>query len=128
MSDDVGKLILRLSLGGLILFHGIAKLKGGVSWLTPILEGVGLPSWVAYGVFLGEIVGPVMVILGLATRTGAFLIFANMVFAIFLVHRPELLMFNKEGGWQLELQGMFLFSALALMFMNPGRYAITRRF
>ena len=128
MSDDFGKLFIRVTLGVLILLHGIAKLKGGVGFLTPILSGVGLPSWVAYGAYLGEVVGPVMVILGVFTRTGAFLIFANMVFAIFLVHRPELMMFNKQGGWQLELQGMFLFTALALMFMTPGRYAITKRF
>jgi putative oxidoreductase len=128
MSDDIGKLIVRLALGILILLHGIAKVKGGVGFLTPILDGAGLPSWVAYGVYLGEIVGPAMVILGLATRTGAFLIFANMCFAIFLVHRPELFMLNKQGGWQLELQGIFLFVSLGLMFMNPGRYSITRRF
>ena len=128
MGDDFGKLVMRLTLGILILFHGIAKIKGGVGFLNPMLSGVGLPTWVAYGAYIGEVVGPVMVILGLFTRTGAFFIFVNMLFAIFLVHRPELMMFGKQGGWALELQGMFLFTALAIMFMNPGRYAITRRY
>lgn len=128
MGDDFGKLVLRLALGILILFHGIAKLQSGVGGMAPMLAGVGLPPWVAYGVYVGEIVGPVMVILGLFTRTGAFLIFVNMLFAIFLVHRPELLQFGKQGGWALELQGMFLFAALAITFMNPGRYAVTRRY
>ena len=128
MGDDFGKLVLRVCLGVLILFHGIAKIRGGVGFLTPILNGAGLPAWVGYGAYAGEVLGPILVILGLFTRTGAFLIFANMCFAIFLVHRPELMMFGKEGGWALELQGMFLFTAFALMFMNPGRYAITRRF
>lgn len=128
MSDDYGKLVLRLSLGILILFHGIAKVKGGVGFLTPILDGVGLPPWVAYGAYVGEVVAPAMVILGLFARTGAFLIFIHMIFAIFLVHRPELLMFGKDGGWALELEGMFMFTALALVFMNPGRYSVTRRF
>ena len=127
MGDDFGKLILRVSLGVLILFHGIAKLQGGIDFLAPMLTRTGLPTWVGYGVYAGEIVGPIMVILGLFTRTGAFLIFANMCFAILLVHRPELTMFDKQGGWALELQGMFLFTALALMFMNPGRLAITKR-
>ena len=128
MGDDFGKLVMRLTLGILVLFHGIAKIKGGVGFLTPILNGAGLPAWVAYGAYIGEVVGPVMVILGLFTRTGAFFIFVNMLFAVFLVHRPELMMFGKEGGWALELQGMFLFTALAIMFMNPGRYAMTRRY
>jgi putative oxidoreductase len=35
---------------------------------------------------------------------------------------------GKQGGWALELQGMFAFTALALVFMTPGRYAITRRY
>ena len=126
--EDFGKLVLRLTLGLLILLHGIAKIKGGVGFLTPMLQGVGLPPWVAYGVYIGEVLAPVMVILGLFTRVGAFLIFMNMLVAIVLVHRPELFTLGKQGGWALELQGMFLFTAFALMFMTPGRYAMTRRF
>jgi putative oxidoreductase len=125
--EDFGKLVLRLTLGILILLHGISKIKGGVGFLTPMLQGVGLPPWFAYGVYIGEILAPIMVILGLFTRTGAFIIFVNMVFAIVLVHTPELLTLGKQGGWALELQGMFLFTALALVLMNPGRYAMTRR-
>ena len=94
----------------------------------PMVQGVGLPPWVAYGAYVGEVVGPVMVILGLFTRTGAFCIFVNMVFAVMLVHRAELFMLGKQGGYALELQAMFMFTALALMLMNPGRIAITRRY
>ena len=126
--EDIGKLILRLTLGPLILLHGISKVRGGIDFLAPMVEGIGLPPWVAYGVYLGEILGPIMVVLGLFARTGAFLIVANMMFAIVLVHRSQLFMLSKEGGWALELQAMFLFTALALMLMNPGRYAMTKRF
>lgn len=128
MSDDLGKLILRLTLGILVLLHGIAKLKGGIGFLTPTLTEVGLPTWFAYGVYIGEVLAPIMVILGLFARTGAFIIFVNMLFAIFLKHMPDLAMLTKTGGWALELQGMFLFTALALVLMNPGRYSITRKY
>lgn len=128
MGEDFGKLVLRVVLGVLVLLHGIAKIKGGVAGMAPMLSGFGLPAWVAYGVYLGEVLGPAMIILGLFSRTGAFLIFVNMIFAIVLVHMGDLLTLGKQGGWALELQGMFLFTALALMFMSPGRYAITRRF
>jgi putative oxidoreductase len=128
MGDDFGKLVLRLTLGLLVLLHGIAKVKGGIGSLAPLVTGIGLPPWFAYGVYIGEIVAPVMVILGFFTRIGAFIIFVNMVFAIVLVHRPELLTLGKQGGWALELQGMFMFTALALTFMSPGRYAMTRRY
>lgn len=128
MGDDFGKLILRVTLGILVLLHGIAKLKGGIGFLTPMVTGMGLPAWFAYGVYVGEVVAPIMIILGLFTRTGAFIIFANMVFAVVLVHRPELLSMGKQGGYALELQAMFMMTALALVFMSPGRYAITRRY
>ena len=127
MGDDFGKLVLRVTLGVLILLHGVAKIKGGVAGLTPMLTSHGLPAWVAYGAYAGEVLGPIMVILGLFTRTGAFLILMNMLFAIFLVHMGDLFTLGKQGGWTLELQGMFLFTALAIMLMSPGRYAITRR-
>jgi putative oxidoreductase len=117
-----------LTLGILVLLHGIAKVKSGVGSIVTGLEGVGLPPWVAYGVFIGEIVAPIMVIIGLFARTGAFIIFVNMIFAIGLVHRNEIFMLGKQGNWALELQGMFMFTALALVLMSPGRYSVTRRF
>ena len=125
--EDLGKLILRLALGLLVLLHGIAKLKGGVGFLTPMVQGIGLPPWFAYGVYIGEILGPIMVILGLYSRVGAFFIFVNMIFAVGLVHRPELFSLGKQGGYALELQAMFLFTAFALMFLTPGRYSIIKR-
>jgi putative oxidoreductase len=127
MGDDVGKLILRITLGGLILLHGIAKLSKGVSGIEGMLQGIGLPTALAFGVYIGEVLSPILVLVGFYARVGAGLIAVNMLFAIVLAHRPELLTLGKSGGWALELQGMFLFTALALAFMNPGRYSINRR-
>jgi putative oxidoreductase len=126
--EDFGKLVLRLALGILVLLHGISKLKGGVGFLSPMVQGIGLPPWFAYGVYIGEVLGPIMIIVGFYSRVGAFMIFANMTFALVLVHRPELLQLGKQGGYALELQAMYLFTALALTFMTPGRYAITKRY
>ena len=126
--EDIGKLVLRLVLGLLILLHGIFKIRHGVGFLEPMVQSIGLPPWFAYAAYLGEVVGPLLLILGLGSRIGAFLIFTNMLFALVLVHRGELLTLTKQGGWSLELQGMFLFTALALMLMTPGRYAMSRRF
>ena len=44
-SDDTGKLILRLSLGILVLMHGLAKLSGGVGGIAGMLSGHGLPGY-----------------------------------------------------------------------------------
>jgi putative oxidoreductase len=127
IADDVGKLILRLTLGILVLLHGLSKISGGVGGIEGMLQGVGLPSYLALGVYIGEVLAPVLVLIGFYARIGAFLIVANMLFAIVLAHRPDLLNLGEHGGWALELQGFFLFTALALTFMGPGRASINGR-
>lgn len=126
MADDAGKLILRLTLGILMLLHGIAKISGGVDGLEKMVAGAGLPSVLAYGVYVGEVLAPLLVIFGFYARFGAAIIVVNMLFAIFLAHRTDLFLLTRSGGWALELQGFFLFTALALVFMRPGRFGINR--
>ncbi|MCM0613933.1 DoxX family protein [Marinobacter sediminum] len=121
---DLGKLIIRLTLGGLLLFHGIAKLLHGVGFIEGELASHGLPTFLAIGVFIGELVAPLMVVLGYQTRIGALLIVFNMLVAIVLVHSHQLLSLGGNGGWALELQGFFLFTALAVIFLGPGRYKL----
>lgn len=121
---DLGKLIIRLTLGGLMLFHGIAKLLHGVGFIEGELASHGLPTFLAFGVFIGELVAPLMVVLGYQTRIGALLIVFNMLVAIVLVHSHQLLSLGGNGGWALELQGFFLFTALAVIFLGPGRYKL----
>lgn len=125
-NDALGKLILRLTVGGLMLFHGVAKLlnPGSIEWIGGLLEGYGLPAFLAYGVLLGEVVGPVMAIVGWHVRIGGLLMAGSMVVAIALVHTGKLFMLNDNGGWQLELEGMYLFGAAALIFLGSGRMAI----
>ncbi len=121
---DLGKLILRLTLGGLMLFHGIAKLINGIGFIEGELASHGLPTILAYGVYIGEILAPLMVMLGYQTRIGALLIIFNMLVAIALVHGHQLLALGSNGGWALELQGFFLFTAVAVIFLGPGRYKL----
>ncbi|WP_459618642.1 DoxX family protein [Bordetella sp. 2513F-2] len=123
-SDDTGKLILRLSLGIMILLHGLAKLNGGVGGIAGMLSSHGLPGFLAYFVYVGEIIGPLLVILGIYARLGALLIAGNMVVATLLVHMGEIASRNNTGGWALELQGMFLFGALAVFFLGAGRFSL----
>lgn len=121
---DLGKLILRVTLGGLLLFHGIAKLFNGIGFIESQLASHHLPTVLAYGVYIGEIIAPLMVLLGYHTRIGALIIIFNMIVAIALVHGHQLLALSGNGGWALELQGFFLFNALALVFLGPGRYKL----
>ncbi|SFL94225.1 DoxX family protein [Marinobacter zhejiangensis] len=121
---DLGKLIIRLTLGGLMLFHGISKLINGIGFIEGQLASHGMPAFFAYGVYIGEIIAPLMVLLGYQTRIGAIIIVFNMLVAIALVHGHQLLTLGGNGGWALELQGFFLFTALALIFLGPGKYKL----
>ena len=124
MNDSVGKLILRLALGALILLHGIAKLTGGIDAISGMVVKAGLPAFLAYGVYVGEVLAPIAVLLGWYSRVGAAIIAINMVFAIALAHGAELFALGQTGGWALELQGMFLFAAIAIALFGPGRFSI----
>lgn len=125
--NDTGKLVLRLTLGILILLHGIAKLTHGIEPIEGMVTGMGMPAFFAYGVYAGEVLGPLLLIIGFYARLGAALIAINMLFAIALAHTSELTSLSQTGGWTLELQGMFLFTAIALMVMGPGRFGVNQR-
>ncbi len=126
-SEDIGLLLLRLTLGGLMLLHGLAKLGGDVSGIQGMLQGIGLPAALAYGVYIGEVLAPLLLIVGWYARVGALLIVVNMVFALLLAHRGDFFLLTQNGGWALELQGMFLMSAVALALTGPGRFAVNER-
>ncbi|WP_290524630.1 DoxX family protein [Alcanivorax sp.] len=123
-NPDLAKLILRLTAGILMLLHGIGKLYSGVGWIAQELASHNLPGFLAYGVFIGELVAPIMVIIGLHTRVGAVLMAGNMLVAIVLVHMGQIFSLTSNGGWTLELQGVFLFTSIAIFFLGAGRYAV----
>jgi len=127
MTDDLGKLVLRLTLGILMLFHGYAKIVKGVGGIEVMVVSAGLPAWVAYGVYIGEVLAPLLLIIGFYSRIGALIIVINMIFAIVLSHQGQFFDISRSGGWALELQGFFLFTALVVALIGPGRYSINRR-
>lgn len=126
-SDALGKLVLRLTLGLLILLHGISKAMNPARTLdsmSGLLAAAGLPTYLAYGVFVGEVLAPVLIILGIYSRIGGLLVVINMIFALLLAHTTQLFSLAKTGGWALELQGFYLLTGLALFFLGSGKMAV----
>jgi putative oxidoreductase len=125
MSEDLGKLVLRLSLGGLLLFHGANKLLNGLAPIKAALVSHNIPETLAYGAYLGELVAPILIIVGLFSRVGAALVVANMIVALLLMHLGQLAALNPEtGGYALELQTFYFSAALAVTLLGAGRISI----
>lgn len=125
--DDLGKLILRVSLALFILFHGIAKIIGGVEPIGGMLAKSGLPSSLAYLVYIGEVAAPILILVGIWTRAAALVIFINMIVAVWLAHAAEVFALSKTGGWALELQGMYLAASLTVALLGAGRHSMAGR-
>jgi putative oxidoreductase len=123
-SDDVGKLVLRVLLAILLLFHGVSKLIGGVGFIAGLLAKFGLPSALGYLVYVGEVIAPLLILVGLFTRAAALVVVINMLVALLLVHTSQFFSLSNTGGWALELQGMYLGSAVAVALLGAGRYSI----
>lgn len=121
---DIGKLILRAYIGLAMLGHGIPKILGGIGGIEGMLANHGLPGLLAYGVYVGEVVAPVLLILGLYARIGGVLVVLNMLVAIALAHTGEIFALTERGAWALELQGFYLFGGLAVALIGGGRYAL----
>jgi putative oxidoreductase len=117
--NDLGLLLLRLGMSGLMLTHGIPKLQkliagGEIKFPDPI--GIGATASLALAVF-GEVVAPAFLILGLFTRWAAIPAAATMVVAAFMVHWSDPLA-------EKELALLYLLGFAALMFTGAGHYSI----
>ncbi len=125
LGQDIGKLLLRLTVGGLLLFHGVSKLVHGIAWMAGPLGASHLPFFIAYGVYIGEIVAPILIILGIWTRPAALVVAFDLFMAIVLVAHMKISSISPGGGWGLESEMFYLLAGLALFFLGAGRFGVT---
>lgn len=121
----VGFFILRWTVAGLMLLHGIAKLLNGVAPIEGMLAGFGLPTFLAYGVLIGEVLAPLLVLANIMVVPAALLMAFNMVVAVALAHSSDFFTLSKNGGWALELQAMYFFGSVAIALLAPPRRTST---
>lgn len=125
--DDLGKLVLRVGVAALLLLHGIHKIQHGTSFIEGLLDKNGLPTFLAYGSYLGEVLAPALVIVGFQTRLSALVMAGTMGMAIFLAHASDLAGLNAHGGWLIELPALYFIGSLAIVCLGPGRFSIEGR-
>lgn len=125
--DDLAKLILRFAVGFLMIFHGVAKVSHGVGFIEGQFESMGLPAFLAYGVYVGEIIAPFMLLAGFRVRIASLLIIATMIVAIFMAHSGDIFALNKYGAWAIELPMFYIFTSLAIFFLGAGKYSLDKK-
>lgn len=125
LNQDIGKLLLRLTCGGILLFHGIHKVFVEVDHVKVIVRNAGLPEALAYGNIIGEFVAPVFVLLGYKTRIAALIIAFNMLLSVLIGHRDIMFSINDYGGWMIETNMLYLMTAVAVFFLGAGKYSLS---
>lgn len=117
-ATDYASLILRLTLGLLMLTHGYPKLlnlmSGDIKFGDPI--GIGVTASLALTVF-AEFVCSIFLILGLGTRLAIVPLVITMIVAVFIVHASDPM--NKK-----EVGMMYLFPYIALFFLGSGKFSL----
>jgi putative oxidoreductase len=124
---NIALLLLRNVLGILMLFHGIAKLNHGVDGIGNMLAEKGIPSFVAYGVLIGEVVAPILMIIGYRTKLAAMVFSFTMLVAALLAHSGDIFSLTEHGSWGIELQGLYFFGGIVLILTGAGKFAVSKK-
>jgi len=125
-NEDLAKFIIRFAVGFLMLFHGVAKITSGVGFLEGMFSSWGLPSFFAYSVFIGEIIAPIMLIIGFRVKIASLLIIFTMIMAIAMAHSGDIFALTKHGAWAIELLVFYILASLAIFFQGAGKYSMDK--
>jgi putative oxidoreductase len=118
-AGDAGLALLRIGAGLLLLFlHGLGKVppaEGFVGWIG----GMGFPAPIVFAwlATLAEVVGAILIAVGLLTRPAALYVAVHFVVVVFIAHAGDALPDR-------ELAILFGLIALAIALTGPGRYSV----
>jgi putative oxidoreductase len=123
---DLALLILRLALAAVLLYHGLPKLMN-FSATVGAFQSMNLPAPTLTAGFalIAEVIGGILILIGIAVDIAALLVVIDMLGAIALVHWGNGFDFTK-GGWEHPFTVLAI--ALALAFAGPGRHTIKRAY
>lgn len=125
LKNEIGALILRITLGAIFFIHGVVKFQGGIENTAGWFESLGLPGVTAYGVALLEIIGGILLIVGLATRLVAALFALLMIGATLKVKLAIGFLGNGQmAGYELDLA--FLAIAIYLVINGSKLFSLSK--
>ncbi|WP_071460715.1 DoxX family protein [Bacillus massilinigeriensis] len=116
---EIGALVLRVTLGIIFFFHGLAKFQGGIENIAGWFDSIGLPGPMAYAVAGVELIGGIALILGLGTKAVSGLFALLMLGATLKVKLSAGLLGNGEAaGYELDLA---LFAIAIFLVINGSK-------
>ena len=124
--EDTAKLIVRVTVSALILLHTWAVMNGELA-IRDTLGSWGLPIELAWLAVIFEGIAPIMVILGVYARAGAWMMtfWMVMAFALAHIHTGHIFQLAQNGvGWRVEGPFFFLALSLAVAMQGAGRYGL----
>ena len=124
-NSDLGLLLTRIIISAPMLCYGISKLINGIDFIKSMMVEAGLPSFFAYGVYIGEVVAPLLMIVGIRTRISSLIFAINCLTIILLSQTQNILSLNEFGGWALELIAIYFVISISLFFTGGGRFAVS---
>ncbi|SUX86412.1 DoxX [Citrobacter koseri] len=92
-----------------MLFHGLHKLFDGIDGISNMLIAKGLPGFIAYGVLVGEVIAPCLIVLGILTRPAALVLALTMVVAWLMVGTGKTWQLDAVGAWADRKFSLFLY-------------------
>ena len=108
--------VMRLTLGAIMVVHGSHKVFGGLHHHAQMVAGLGLPGWLGYVSAFAEFLGGLLVLAGFFTRVAAFAVCIDLLVAIWKVHWHNGL--TGDHGYEFPLAAATL--AFALIFFGAG--------
>ncbi|MFL6245166.1 MAG: DoxX family protein [Thermoanaerobaculia bacterium] len=134
VTSDIGALILRLAAGAIFIPHGWPKVMGeggAAAFAADMATTYHIPTFLGYLAAYAEVVGAMLLIVGLLTRLDALLLAGTMFVATFIVQLPDALYevppdaikaFVVMKGIELPLA---LFAiCVAIVLIGPGRVSL----
>lgn len=121
----VVSVIMRVVMGIIFLAHGIAKFQMGLSNVDAWFSSMGVPGFLAYVVAALELVGGILLIVGLFTRYVSALFVVMLIGAIVTMKLPVGLLGNSQmAGYELDLG--FILVSLYLAAANEKAFSVDR--
>lgn len=122
---ELGLFIVRVLTGFIFLLHGFSKFQGGIGGTMGFFQSMGLPGFLAPVVAIIEILGGLLLILGLLTRIAGAALTVIMIGVLLTAKAGQPFMMGTEFDYlilftslQLALTGSALLSVDSLLFKN----------